>query len=478
MNATTGVTLVATEDQRNELETAARGGLESGAVLLGALHQNGDCIRFVLTDIHWVPEDAYIERAHDGLKIASSGYVDALSKGADRNLVALWFHTHPTLEGHPHQSRRDRQVDEDLASTFRVRIDTDWYGHLILSPREHGIAYTGALNDERKTYVIDRLLTFGRTLRLELADPVPDDAPGDGSDADRHHSGTEADDLFSRNIAAFGGAVQNVLGKLRIGVIGAGGTGSGVAEQLVRLGVRDLLLVDPETLEASNVTRVYGSTAADVGATKVDTLAEHLRSIAPGLSIVTMLGSINTESIARAAAGRDVLFGCTDDNSGRMVLARVAYYARVPVIDVGIQLSTNHVGQLAGINGRVTTMRPGGACLICRDRIDLPRAAAEQMSHEEHRRLVGEGYAPDLPGIQPAVVPFTTMVAAQAVTELLELLTGFGPDPYPTEVLLRIHDREISTNTAEPRPGHFCDPVINAPAQLGTAPFLGKMWAE
>lgn len=50
--------------------------------------------------------------------------------------------------------------------------------------------------------------------------------------------------------------VQQTLGALRVGIVGCGGTGSAVAEQLVRLGVPHLTLIDADTLTESNVTRV------------------------------------------------------------------------------------------------------------------------------------------------------------------------------------------------------------------------------
>ena len=82
-----------------------------------------------------------------------------------------------------------------------------------------------------------------------------------------------------------------------------------------------------------------------------------------------------------------------------------------------------------------------------------------------------------MPGTEPAVVTFTTAAAAAAVTELRERLTGFGPRPVPSELLLRLHDREMSANLQALRPGHYCDP---AAGKLGTGhaePFLGQMWS-
>ncbi len=185
---------------------------------------------------------------------------------------------------------------------------------------------------------------------------------------------------------------------------------------------------------------------------------------------------VTLESAARCLIGCDVVFGCTDDNAGRLVLSRLATYLLTPVIDCGVLLSSNAAGQLTGIDGRVTILSPGQACLVCRGRIDLARAGAELLTPDERVRREDEGYAPALTRTEPAVVAFTTLVGATAVSELLERLTGYGPEPRPSEILLRCHEREISTNIALPQEGHYCHP---SSLKLGlgmTEPFLEQTW--
>lgn len=464
------VALVVTEDQFAQVRAAAEDSLESGAVLLGVPQQTANGLRFLLTDIRWVPDEAYLERREDALLVSNAGFVPALAEAEERDLVALWMHTHPGQQGDPTPSRNDRLVDSEIEDLFRLRTGSAYYGSVVISPRADSVAFTGTIGHSDVSdgpADFTRMVVVGQGLRLLGAHGIRGEGPDE----------READ-LFSRNVAAFGGAVQAALGQLRVGVVGAGGTGSAVAEQLVRLGVRHLLVVDPDELDDSNTTRVYGSTPGDVGRNKAAVLADHLKAIAPDADIRSVADSLNSLDAARLAAGSDVVFGCTDDNSGRAVLCRIAAYARVTVVDCGVQLSSDDDGTLSGIDGRVTLLRPGAPCLICRGRVDLARAAAEQMSHAEHQRLAAEGYAPDLPGVQPAVITFTTAVAAQAVTELLEMLTGFGPTPRPSEVLLRLHDREMSTNVAEPRPGHFCHPDNSPVAVANAEPFLGKTWVR
>ena len=240
--------------------------------------------------------------------------------------------------------------------------------------------------------------------------------------------------------------------------------------------MRNLQLFDPDTLTAGNVTRVYGSYLCSVAEPKVDVSAAHVRRIAPDAKLMTAPAKITLESTARLLLDADVVFGCTDDNAGRLVLSRIASYLLTPVIDCGVLLSSGAGGQLVGIDGRVTILTPGAACLICRNRIDLQRAAAEMLNPSEYHRLAAEGYAPALSDPEPAVVVFTTQVAAAAVGELLERLVHYGPDPVPTEVLLRLHEREVSTNDQEPREGHYCHPDAHKLGLGLTEPFLELTW--
>jgi hypothetical protein len=185
---------------------------------------------------------------------------------------------------------------------------------------------------------------------------------------------------------------------------------------------------------------------------------------------------ITDETVAQNLASADVIFGCTDDNSGRLVLSRLPTYALSVLIDCGVLLSSDSNGKLVGIDGRVTVVTPENACLLCRGRIDLRRAAAERMTPEEHAARLREGYAPALAGIEPAVVTYTSAVAAAAVSELVERLVHYGVDPVPSEVLLRLHDREISTNRAEPKQQHYCDPAAGKIGLITASPFLELTW--
>ena len=448
----------------DEIRRVAEKFNETAGILLSSIVRapNGD-IRLLARKMVWLDKSAYDERGPFGLLLNSEGYIRPLAMAETMGAVAIWVHTHPGQGASPRPSMHDDMVDAKIAEVFRLRSGSAYYGALIFSRVGAELQFTGHLEFDDQEVVIERLWIVGD--RFQLIHAFGNDQIVES-------------DIFDRNIRAFGGAVQNALGQLHVGIVGNGGTGSAIAEQLVRLGVRNFTLADPDVLSASNVTRVYGSTPADVGRAKVKVLAEHLIRIAPGAKCVQLISSVNVEETAKHLAASDLIFGCTDDNAGRLVLSRIATYLLTPIIDCGVLLSSDENGRLVGIDGRVTSLFPGTACLVCRNRIDLARASAEFLTPSERIRREDEGYAPALGQREPAVVAFTTIVAATAVSELLERLIGYGPEPRPSEVLLRCHEREISTNVAAPRKGHYCDRAAGMMGLGMAEPYLGLTWGS
>lgn len=436
--------------------------VETGAVLLARpVFVNGAVERLLAIRLLEVPDSAYIRRSAESLLVRSDGYVPALAAAELLSAIPIWLHTHPGNGASPRPSEHDNEVDRQLSEAFRIRSGQPFYGAVVIAHDSGALRFCGHLESERHRVDIDRMITAGDRVRIAWNDKR--DMPPLAS-------------LFDRQVRAFGEDVQRALGDLRIAVVGCGGTGSAVAEQLVRLGVRCLLLIDPDHVTQTNLTRIFGSGCKDVGRLKVDVLRGHLLNIAPDARISAVASMITVQSTAERLSSMDVVFGCTDDNAGRLVLSRLAYYMLTIVIDCGVLLTSDSNGQLDGIHGRVTVMHPGAACLVCRGRIDLRRAGSEVLNPTERIRLEGEGYAVALSHAEPAVVAYTTMVAAASVGELLERLVGYGPQPVPNEIVLRLHERELSTNSQAPNAGHYCDPSAGKVGLGTTEPYLEQTW--
>src|SRR5262249_35162033 len=153
------------------------------------------------------------------------------------------------------------------------------------------------------------------------------------------------------------------------------------AEQLVRLGVGTITVLDHDVVTASNLTRIHGSGRADIGVSKPQLVARTAQDV--GTSAVRIVPArLWDEESARSLLHCDVIFGCADDQRGRGILNRLAYYYLIPVLDTGFVIGSQE-GRVSGLDGRVTVVAPGTACLLCRRRIDPTAIRVEAMSPTE-----------------------------------------------------------------------------------------------
>lgn len=414
---------------------------------------NGTSVLLVRS-VHRVPDEAYLRRSFDSLRVDPSGWAPAIGRVDDDNCGVVFCHTHPG--GVAELSERDVIADQEIGDTARERARANWHGSIVLAGRSSQPAVTGRLwtgTDEPRPIV--RMRVVGRRLSIVEAGVVLD---REGHD---------------RDIRAFGEAGARSLASLRVGVVGVGGTGSAVVEMLARLGVRNFVVVDPDDLERSNVSRVFGSGPTDVGDAKVTVAAASIRRIAPDARVRSVKGSVVDRAATLELADRDVVFGCTDDHSGRLVLGRLPTWLLIPVIDCGVVIDSSD-GVLDSIAMRVTRISVGDACLDCGAWVDKDIARSERLGAEERARLANEAYVPGLREPAPAVVAYTAMTAAMVVHELFDLCFSMRDEAGQTSMFLLGYDR-FSTLGATGRPGHFCTSLPDRAAGFAE-PFLGLTW--
>ncbi|MBZ9815744.1 HesA/MoeB/ThiF family protein [Mesorhizobium sp. CA7] len=266
-----------------------------------------------------------------------------------------------------------------------------------------------------------------------------------GANLDMHIYGEESapSEVLKRQAAAFGAPFNRKLQSLRVAVIGVGGTGSSVATLLARSGVGELILIDGDVLEVTNLNRVRGYRAQDVKRNKAKALTAYLQSLElPGVS-VSAIGEYLDKSpdAIDAISGVDVIFGCTDDVAGRDLLNQATYYYALAFIDIGLtgKIDTGADGEpyLRDHRGRISCILPeDGKCLRCQkvvtqQKLDYERElrARPELAKLDKETLKQEYYLVGGGELAPGVGPFTSASADTAVATLMDLVRPFRKIP-------------------------------------------------
>ncbi|MDD1724507.1 MAG: HesA/MoeB/ThiF family protein [Methanospirillum sp.] len=161
---------------------------------------------------------------------------------------------------------------------------------------------------------------------------------------------------YERQIPLFGPEGQNRLGDATVLIAGAGGLGSPVATYLALAGVGELVIVDYDVIQESNLNRQFLHATASVGLKKVYSAEATLRSLQPDLSIVTYPEKIDASSAGRLVSDSDLVVDALDNYEARFLLHEAAWNAGIPFIH----------GAVEGFCGQMTSIIPGESpCLSC-----------------------------------------------------------------------------------------------------------------
>lgn len=238
---------------------------------------------------------------------------------------------------------------------------------------------------------------------------------------------------YDRQVRAFGPELQDRLARLTIAVVGVGGVGSLIVQSLTHLGTGRLLLVDPDTVEPSNLNRLVGATPADAarGTAKVDVAARVVVATNPATAVYPVCGSVTEADTWSRLRAADVIVGAVDGHAPRWALNRLAVqYARC-YLDVGVDLRPADEGGRLEAGGHVAVVRPHGPCLLCLSGYD-PGQVGVEFDPDLAAARRSAGYRVDDPdAATPSVMFLNQVLAGHAVAELVNLLSPWRtPVPY------------------------------------------------
>ena len=232
---------------------------------------------------------------------------------------------------------------------------------------------------------------------------------------------------YLRQVALFGADGQRRIEGSNVAIVGLGGLGSHVVQQLAYLGVRTFSLIDDDVVSESNLNRLIGATPDDIGTQKIDIASRLAQEILPGTTISSHPSKHDDEACLSDLGASTVVFGCVDDEPSRLNLLERCAELGVPYLDAAtdVILPGDAGGELV-YGGRVCFNFVTSGCLSCLDQLDQEELRVASMTADQ-RRAHDEIYGISrdlLDGGGPAVVSLNGVVASLAVTEFLVWITG------------------------------------------------------
>jgi molybdopterin/thiamine biosynthesis adenylyltransferase len=162
------------------------------------------------------------------------------------------------------------------------------------------------------------------------------------------------------------------MSEKQILIVGAGGLGVSAGFSLVRAGIRNFALIDPDSIELSNLPRQIIFGESDIGVPKVIAVARRLNVISPGLVIEPIHASLDAVNAAEIIARFDFVIDATDNPATKFLINDVCVEFGRPFV----------YGGVLGLAGQAMTVMPTrSACLRCL--FEEPPDAAEIASCRE-----------------------------------------------------------------------------------------------
>jgi hypothetical protein len=410
------IVLRLTADQHSQLNTHLfpGDGNEAAAVILCGRRAGNERHCLTARMIFPIPYDQCSIRTPWRITWSTETLLPVLTEAAKENLAIVKIHSHPG--GFEEFSETDDKSDRDLfLSAYGWFDDEAPHASAIMLPdgRIFGrvVGATGEFTSLSSISVIGDDIRFLEPPRCK----------------------TELPDYTLRHRQIFGAGTTAVLRRLTVAVIGVSGTGSPVVEQLARLGVGKLILIDPDHIEEKNLNRILNARMEDACEKrfKVDVMERAVRKMGLGTEVATFSRNLCDSEVVKAVAQSDVIFGCMDGVDGRHLLNRLATFYLIPYFDVGVKLESDGRGGIDQVCGTVHYLQPGRSSLFSRGTYTLEQVRAAGLRRTDPRAYeeqLKEKYITGVVEDRPAVISVNMFFASLAVNEFLARLHPYRDD--------------------------------------------------
>ena len=414
---------------------------EHGAILRAGIVRNGSSLRLLVQHVQPAEFGTDYVAGRYGYRALSAIFIQReILQCRDAGLAYLAVHNHQ-------KSKRRVQFS-------KIDLESHERGYPALLDIGRGIP-VGALVYGEQAVAADIWLPDGSRRSLGSYRVI-------GSDIARLYSqplrGRHSTEEHDRQLRMFGVLGQDILRASKVAVVGLGGVGSLVAEHLARLGVGNLVLIDPDEIESSNLSRVVGSTTVDVETHQLKTqiAVRHAREIGSHAVLQSIAEDVSRHSVAQVLRDCDFIFLAADSMRARLVVNALAHQYLIPTIQMGAKIRQGDSGNLEDAMCAVRHIRPGSGCLWCNGLVDPTQLAIEAKSDSERKE---QAYGVQEPN--PSVITLNAVAAAHAVNDFLFDFLGLRTGDVEAAAYHHFHFHQGKAQLVMPRKSAQCRECVH-----------------
>ena len=407
-------------------------GDEPGAVLLAGYADGPRGPRLLARDVILAADGTDFVDGTTSYRALDATFVrDQALRARDEKLVYLAVHNHADIlqPGAVAFSTIDMASHERGYPALR-QITRQIVGGLVLTPR--AAAGDLWLPDGTRAVLAETVVPGNNIIWLR---PRPAPAP-------------DIDPRWDRQALLFGPAGQQTFARMRVAVVGLGGAGSIITELLARLGVGELVLIDGDRVEATNLPRLVAAEPDDVGELKVNIAARNARRANPSIQITAIADRVEHPDARDALTTCDWIFLAADAHSARHWVNLTVHQYLIPATQVGVKIPVGPAGEIGEIHTVARLLLPAEGCLWCNGLIDSTQLAIEMHSAADRRNAQ---YVPEVPAA--SVIALNALPTAEAVNHFMFAAVCLHDDPTDSASVLhhpRARGRALQDGRQDP----------------------------
>lgn len=338
-----------------------------------------------------VDDENYIEDKNVGAKINSTAIRIAMQKMLDNNEGCFHVHLH-SHKGIPYPSYTDNKGLPNIAKSFSNISKFQANGYVILSENSFNISILYA--DEELFFKPELISIIGYPLKLQFS----------------LIKRNKTNKILDRQ-SFLGETSQFLFENIKVGIVGYGGGGSHIGQQLAHLGVTNIVVFDNDIVEESNLNRLIGAWYSDLknSVFKTTVAKRIIKKILPKANVtcVNNRWQENPELIQKC----DIVIGCIDSYSERQQIESECRRYLIPYIDIGMDVYKIE-NEPYSMSGQIILSMPNSPCMNCFGFITEKKIGIEAAKY---------GNA----GGRPQVVWANGVLASTAVGIFVDLITGW-----------------------------------------------------